>query len=130
MINLTKGQKGFTLIELLITLAVMAIIATIAFPFLTGIQDAFRYKADAVTAQALAKQIQMQIAAGSLSENAMNSITSSDLGETLPDTKLKDGTWVLSHDGATIKVLYDRNANGKKDAKEPYAERSVIEPFE
>lgn len=128
--NRIMTQKGFTLVELLIVLALMALIATIAFPFLTGIQESFKYKADAITAETLAKQVQLQIQAGRLSDEPIAEITSADLGESLPNTKLEDGLWVVNHDGSTIKVLYDRDGNQKRDAKEPYAERKVIKPIE
>mgnify|MGYP006291237417 CR=1 FL=1 len=43
--KLSKNQKGFTLIELIMVIAVLGILAGIAIPRITGIQDKARYAA-------------------------------------------------------------------------------------
>ena len=46
MKNQSKKKKGFTLIEMIIVIAVMAIIAAIAVPSLSGVKDSVAKKAD------------------------------------------------------------------------------------
>lgn len=89
-----NNNKGFTLIELLIVLAVMALIATIAFPSFTGLMDGFRHKADVQTANAVARQMQARILTdvGSITTGSnYQTITTTNFGESLPDIKT-DGT--------------------------------------
>jgi prepilin-type N-terminal cleavage/methylation domain-containing protein len=125
-----KTQIGLTLIELLIVLAVMSLIATIAFPHFVGILDAFKFKSDVETARGMAKVIQLKIASGTISTAADDNIDESEFGEAFPKSKLDDGYWVCSHDGTKIEVRYERHSDGDVDDDEPYVEKNVIAPLE
>jgi len=53
--RIAKHKSGFTLVELMAVLAVLAIIAVIAIPRFTGTMKAAKAKADAASAQVIAK---------------------------------------------------------------------------
>lgn len=55
-----RNNKGFTLVELIVVLAVLGIIAAIAIPKFTGVQDDATIKADATTAYSIIKAARLQ----------------------------------------------------------------------
>lgn len=64
-IELTK-RKGFTLVELIIVLAVMAIIAAVAIPNFTDIQNNAKSKADVQTCETIKRTVMMLLADDSI----------------------------------------------------------------
>ena len=54
-----KSKKGFTLVELIIVIAILGIIALIAVPSLTGIQQRSQVNADIRTAEQIGKAVRI-----------------------------------------------------------------------
>ena len=54
-----KSKKGFTLVELIIVIAILGIIALIAVPNLTGIQQRSQVNADIRTAEQIGKAVRI-----------------------------------------------------------------------
>lgn len=76
-IQKNMNKKGFTLVELIIVLAVMAILAAIVVPRMTGITDAFRERADERVCASFAREIQVMIQSGAITvaDNASGLVT-------------------------------------------------------
>lgn len=56
-----KSKKGFTLVELIIVIAILGIIALIAVPNLTGIQQRSQVNADIRTAEQIGKAVRIYL---------------------------------------------------------------------
>ena len=56
-----KSKKGFTLVELIIVIAILGIIALIAVPSLTGIQQRSQVNADIRTAEQIGKAVRIYL---------------------------------------------------------------------
>lgn len=63
--KLIKNKKGFTLIELIVVIAVLGILAAIAVPRFTGVQQNARQEADAATLEVVEKATELYV----ISEN-------------------------------------------------------------
>lgn len=65
-IQKNMNKKGFTLVELIIVIAVMAILAAIVVPRMSGITQSFREKADLRSCETLARELELKIQLGEL----------------------------------------------------------------
>jgi len=64
------NKKGFTLVELIIVIAVMAILAAIVIPRMSGITQSFRVNADIRSCETLAREIELKIQLGEIGLSA------------------------------------------------------------
>jgi len=106
--KMIKNKKGFTLVELIVVLAVLGIIAAIAVPRFTGIQENSKWKADIATANNIAKAAELYYA---------NVGTAPSLADLTPDYLDVDPVpqyngssataFVLSMTGGQATVKYD-----------------------
>ncbi len=71
------NKKGFTLVELIIVIAVMAILAAIVVPRMSGITQSFKVKADERVCDTLAREIEVSIQAGNTPTDTHDDITTS-----------------------------------------------------
>lgn len=102
-IRKNMNKKGFTLVELIIVLAVMAILAAIVVPRMTGVTNSFKVRADERTAAALGRELELRIQTG---EIASASNIEGDVTEHIADTKAPQsgGKFTYAYD-ATAKTL-------------------------
>lgn len=96
------NKDGFTLVELIIVLAVMAIIAAIVIPRMSGITDTFRQRADQRECDNFARELELRVQLGTLtaaSGTVVSVITDGSVGT--PET---GGTYFYFRDGTNICV--------------------------
>ena len=107
MIQKNMNKKGFTLVELIIVIAVMAILAAIVIPRMTGVTASFKEKADLRTTEMLARQLQVRAQIGDLSNQAsFAQVTGTVLGagETTPVAKVSGNEFYYTYDGTNVVV--------------------------
>jgi len=142
-----KNEKGFTLVELLVVLAVMGIIAAIAFPTFTGMLEGFRFRGDEQTANAIARQVESRLVTGVMTTTAQaaaHTVNASAVvganptfwfGEAWPAPRSTgtganpgNATWRATYvvtavangdDTCVITVYYDRDGDGNNEAEDP-----------
>lgn len=78
MVKNLKKKKGFTLIELIIVIAILGILAAIAIPKFSGVQNNSKIKADKASAKILADTASMLLVQGKLKETS-GAIASADI---------------------------------------------------
>jgi len=108
-INKLLNKKGFTLVELIVVIAVLGILAGIAVPRYSGIQDRARTRADEANLKILNNAIEIYYAENGTypSEDDITSFKS-DMANYLPN----DGIPAVQTSGYYF--IYDKDASGNK----------------
>lgn len=75
-LSIKRNKKGFTLVELIVVVAILGILATIAIPRLTGVQDRAKLSADKVTFATLNSAIAVAVEEGRIISNFIVEIES------------------------------------------------------
>lgn len=127
-INKMKNKKGFTLVELIIVLAVLGIIAAIAVPRFTRVQDQARYDADIATGRTLAKATEMYIATqpSNVDKVTQSDLVDADLLDCVSTPQAIKGSFEIevNSNKITVKVKRDGNSN----SIEVYPDSSAYRP--
>jgi len=114
MIQKNMNKKGFTLVELIIVLAVMAILAAIVVPRMTGITNIFRVNADTRSCETLARELEIRIQSGAL---ASPSTSLADVSGVITD-----GSVDTPRTGGTFQYIFDADgADGTADTADDNA---------
>ncbi len=119
-IQKNMNKKGFTLVELIIVIAVMAILAAIAIPRMTGITTTFKQNADVRACENYAHEIQTLVQLGKITAAASGEITGAVLqntGQTIPGAEsVENGKFYYSYN-TTDEAVYVSvlDSTGTKD---------------
>ncbi len=100
---LAKDNRGFTLIELIVVIAILAVLAAVLVPTVTGQLNTAKSNALKANAHTVYTAVQMAVASGqTIADGATsNSVVNSILG-TLPN----GGTYVINVTGGVYSVTY------------------------
>jgi len=107
-IQKNMNKKGFTLVELIIVIAVMAILAAIVVPRMSGITNSFKVRAAERTCATIAREIEVRIQNGSIDDSSNITLTNvsgvvSDAG-TSPIGGAYQYSYNASNDTLTVTV--------------------------
>jgi len=99
MIQKNMNKKGFTLVELIIVIAVMAILAAIVIPRMTGITAIFRENADERSCETIGRELIIRIQTGNIADDA-------DIDLTDVSGVITDGSITTPRTGGTFQYSY------------------------
>ena len=107
-----RNKKGFTLVELLVVIAVLGIIAGIAIPKMTGVTTMFKAKSDGVTAENLARQVNVMIEAGHITPDGTEKVvTINQFGGGIDEDYFNDYEPQLSSGGHFVITVKDSDSD-------------------
>jgi len=119
MIQKNMNKKGFTLVELIIVIAVMAILAAIVIPRMSGITESFREKADERSCETIARELEIRIQMGTLTP-------STTLANA--DVVITDGSIDAPRTGGTFQYIFDANGADASDTSDDNALTVQVTP--
>jgi type IV pilus assembly protein PilA len=131
MLKRKNGQKGFTLVELIVVMAILAVLAAIAVPRYTGIQNTAKVKADGSTAMAIIHAARLQESAtGTAVDSLADGAGSVKLKETYmaqPVPIQAGDKFVLSKDSGNdeYKVTWKSNVAGYNEKDQAVLEKTM-----
>jgi len=119
-----RNKKGFTLVELLVVIAVLGIIAGIAIPKMTGVTTMFKAKSDGVTAENLARQVNVMIEAGHITPDGNEKVvTINQFGGGIDEDYFNDYEPQLSSGGHFVITV---KSAGASDGIKVYEVKSSV----
>jgi len=108
MIKSKLNKKGFTLVELIIVIAVMAILAAIVVPRMSGVTTSFKVNADAQVCETIAREIEVGIQAGNTYTNG--EVASSIVGTSKIQSIASGAEFYLYQSGSNVVVYVATSA--------------------
>ena len=130
MIQKNMNKKGFTLVELIIVIAVMAILAAIVVPRMSGITETFKERADERTCDTIAREIEVMLQLGN-APNPVHDEVVDLLSENDMTPSSEADTFYYFYEANTGVVVYAADAEvetyAAAQAEDISAERTNIE---
>ena len=103
MLKRKNGQKGFTLVELIVVMAILAILAAIAVPKYTGVQNDAKLKAHNANVAIIKNAVALYAAQNNVAESSVDTTKAKTIVTEWPANPLPAGTKVGDTD---ISVAY------------------------
>ncbi|MCH4888799.1 prepilin-type N-terminal cleavage/methylation domain-containing protein [Acidaminobacter sp. JC074] len=129
-IQKNMNKKGFTLVELIIVLAVMAILAAIVIPRMSGVTDSFKIRSDERVAASIAREIQVMVQTGvidDLGASDTSSVVTTDYTSRDNYIAPEIQSTTLAEDALIITLFSDYDINGDGDKDDTDEDKKHIE---